>query len=343
MDTKSYQSNKIIMKLALDYYPFLKFYHSGPKVFLNRLSNSMYKNKLCKITTPFLPFFDIGLYSVYEKNFFKKKYVLRVDGIYFDKNNTFGNTKNLNKKIFNSIDNSSGVIFISEFSKQMVESFHGKINKPNTIIHNSVPLNLFKNKGHNFRNKLGLNNSHRILITSAHWRRHKRLEETIKLIDILNKDKELYKLIVLGDKKRSIDNNSNIFYVGEIKPDELSPWYRTADVYIHLAWLEPCGNTQIEAMASGLPVICCNNGGIGETVKKANGGIVVNCDELFLPKLVDYYNPPEPNYIELKNAVEEIFENLPKYRRSIDYNYLNVDNAAKLYFQFIKNVHEKNN
>lgn len=332
------------MNLAIDYYPFLKFYHSGPKVFLNRLSKSIYKNNLCKITTPFLPFFDIGLYSVYKKNFFKKKYVLRVDGIYFDKNNTFGNTESLNKKIFNSIDDSSGVIFISEFSKKMVESFHGRIKKPNIIIHNKVPLNLFRNTGHNFRNILGFDNDKRILITSAHWRRHKRLDETIKLVNILNKDKDQYKLLVLGDNKKKNNDNPNIYYIGEVKPDDLSPWYRTADIYIHLAWIEPCGNTQIEAMASGLPVVCCNNGGIGETVKKANGGIVANCDKIFTHSLIDYYNPPEPNYMILKKAIEKIFNNLSNYKESINYDYLNIDNAAKQYVQFIKNInYEKNN
>ena len=51
--------------------------------------------------------------------------------------------------------------------------------------------------------------------------------------------------------------------------------HRTADIYVHLAWIEPCGNTQIEAMACGLPVVCCNNGGIGETIKNSSGGIEV--------------------------------------------------------------------
>ena len=33
--------------------------------------------------------------------------------------------------------------------------------------------------------------------------------------------------------------------------NSLSKWYRSADIYLHLAWIEPCGNTQIEAMAQG--------------------------------------------------------------------------------------------
>lgn len=342
MDRKFYKSNKIVMKLAVDYYPFLKFYHSGPKVFLNRLVNSIKKNQLCKIHSPFLPFFDIGLYSVYKKNLFNKKYVLRVDGIYFDAQNTFGNTNTLNKKIFDSIDDSSGVIFISEFSKIMVEAFHGRINKPYSIIHNKVPLNLFKPNGHNFRSKLGLKKSDKVLITSAHWRRHKRLKETIELTNLLNQYNDKYKLIILGGKKIKNDN-PNIFFVGEVTPNQLSPWYRTADIYIHLAWIEPCGNTQIEAMASGLPVICCNNGGIGETVKSANGGIISECDTVFYPQLIDYYNPPKPNFNKLIEAIKEIYDNYDKYKNLIDYKCLNIDLAAYQYHSFINKIYNEKN
>ena len=92
----------------------------------------------------------------------------------------------------------------------------------------------------------------------------------------------------MGGEKKNF-NNQNIISIGEVSPNSLSKWYRTADIYLHLAWIEPCGNTQIEAMASGVPVICCNNGGIGETVNEASGGIVVDADMPFQMELIDYY------------------------------------------------------
>lgn len=329
------------MNLAIDYYPFLKFYHSGPKVFLNRLKDSLIKQNLCNISSPFLPFHDIALFSVNEKNLFKKDYIIRVDGIYFDSKNTQGDTFNLNKKIFDSIERSKGIIYISEFSRRMVHQFYKKPNVPETVIHNKVPLNIFKPTGDNFRFDLGIKESDRILITSAHWRRHKRLKETIELLKILNyQGNYTYKLIVLGGEKKE-NINENIFFIGEIKPHLLSKWYRTGDVYVHLAWIEPCGNTQIEAMASGLPVVCCNNGGIGETVKHANAGVVVDCDQKFEMKYIDYYNPPKPNYIKLVTAINNIFNNLKKYKNEINYNYLDIDFGARLYYEFIRDIYNE--
>jgi len=296
---------------------------------------------LCEVRSTFLPFFDIALYSVYEKNFFNKKYILRVDGIYFDSKNTAGNTNELNNKIFDSIQKSIGVIYISNFSKMMVHKFFGKLSIPETVIHNKVPLDIFNKHGENFREKLGFKKNDRVLITSAHWRRHKRLEETISLVKYLNEvDKYNYKLIILGNNKDRKQSDKNIYFAGEIKPYNLGNWYRTADIYIHLAWIEPCGNTQIEAMACGLPVICCNNGGIGETIIEANGGIVVNTDPNYEMNYIDYYNPPIPNFKELHKSINKIFKELNYFKKNINLKTLDIDYGAELYTSFIKDVYK---
>tara|TARA_Y100000768_G_scaffold292087_1_gene226033 strand:- start:841 stop:1842 length:1002 start_codon:yes stop_codon:yes gene_type:complete len=332
------------MKLAIDYYPLLKYYHAGPKVFLNRLKDSIIKQNLCNVKTPFLPFFDIALFSVYKKNFYKKNYVIRVDGIYFDNKNVAGETKILNDQIIDSIKKSVGIIYISDFSKKMVHNFFGNFNLPEIVIHNKVPLQTFNPEGDNYFKKLGFKDNDRVLITSAHWRRHKRLKETIKLIRILNKQSKFkYKLIVLGKNNDPNNNDKNIYYAGEIKPMDLPKWYRTAHVYVHLAWIEPCGNTQVEAMACGLPVICCNNGGIGETVIEANGGIVVNSDPIYNMNYIDYYNPPEPNYEELINSINKIFDQYPSFKKNIKSEILDIDYGARSYVNFIKNVSFKKN
>ena len=50
-------------------------------------------------------------------------------------------------------------------------------------------------------------------------------------------------------------------------------------------------------------IICCNNGGIRETVRKANGGKVLETDKKFNFEKLDYYNPPAPNYDLLKKKL----------------------------------------
>ncbi len=307
------------MILGVENYFFSRLSRKGPYIFLDRLINSIKKQQLCNLTSILDPRSDCNLYLIEKKKELikKKNFFLRVDGLYLDKFEKKFKTDQLNSKIFKSIDKASGLIFISDYSKKIVERMYKKITIPNIIIHNAVDTDEFSNQGNNFRKKLGFSNDDRIIVISASWRRHKRLKESIELLNILNNEKKpyKYKLLILGhtDEKKIISNN--IVYTGHIPHYKLPYYYRSADVYLHLAWIEPCGNTQIEAMSCGLPVVCCNNGGIGETVLKANGGKVLDTDEKFNFEKIDYYNPPAPNYNILKKEINDIFDNLSLYKK----------------------------
>ena len=145
-------------------------------------------------------------------------------------------------------------------------------------------------------------------------------------------------MIILGksDLFKNFQNNKQIIFAGEIKPSNLAAWYRTADVYIHLAWIEPAGNTQNEAIGCGLPVICSNNGGLKDTVIRSNAGLVSFTDENYNFSYVDYYNPPEPNYLNLIQDVNNVFENLESYKSKIKFNEIDINLVAKKYEKFIK-------
>ena len=77
-------------------------------------------------------------------------------------------------------------------------------------------------------------------------------------------------------------------------------------------------------MACGLPVVCCNNGGIGETVINSSGGIVADTDIEYQYDIIDYYNPPKPDYNKLIEVIDKIYINYQKYKNNINYNYLSL-------------------
>ncbi len=139
----------------------------------------------------------------------------------------------------------------------------------------------------------------------------------------------------------SVDHEK-VHYVGEVKAQDLPEWYRAGDVYMHLAWLENCGNTQMESMACGLPVLCTNQGGIGETVKKADGGIVSKADEPFEFMAVDLYDPPRPDYQVVLQDLKALFDNLDDYKKRIKYEEVGIDKAAREYCQFLYEIYHKN-
>jgi glycosyltransferase involved in cell wall biosynthesis len=324
-----------MIKIALDSYPFIFKKEIGPTIFLKRLSKKLISFD-CKLVTKYNYNYDVALFLIKNKSIYKKPYVLRIGGIYFDKNNTISNTEKENNEIFKSIENSTGVVFISEFTKKLVLKFYPNFNKPNLVINNSVPLEIFRPEGSNKRSELGINKNDFVIVVSASWRRHKRLHEVIKFFSLIKKKISNVKLLVLGENTDVKSENQSIFFAGKIKPEMLPDWYRTGNLYMHIAWIEQNANTQVEAIACGLPSICSNNGGNRETLEKCNAGIISETDEYYKFDKIDFYNPPEPNYDNLIKDFLKIYNNYEYFKSKIKFKEIDLNYAAKRYFDFLK-------
>lgn len=315
--------------------------NDGPKTFMRRLKAAIRRQGCAEVRSAWRPTYDIGLFKSSRKVSFSKPYVLRVDGIYYDLKETLGSNDRLNAPIFRSIERASGIVFISDFSRQLVFRFYGALDKPYTVIHNAVDTRVFRPDGPNLRGKLGIGARERVLVTAAHWRGWKRLRDIVELFLRVEAERpEPMRLLVLGRDPDHRVAHDRIHYIGEIRPSRLADWYRTADVYVHLAWLEACGNTQVEAMACGLPVLCTNLGGIGETVRKADGGIVSRADAPFDLEPVDLYDPPRPDADVLFEDLNRLLDDLEGFKSRIRTETLSVDRAAQAYCDFLAGVVE---
>ena len=101
--------------------------------------------------------------------------------------------------------------------------------------------------------------------------------------------------------------------------------------------MDHCPNTVVEAIANGLPVLCSNQGGTREIVEGASAGIVSECDtEVDLFKL-NLYEPPEPDWDQLIQSAQHLFDNYEEYCQRINRNLVDIDAVAKKYVNFIKN------
>lgn len=328
------------LTIGFEGYPLTSPKNLGPDVFMRRLGESIMSQNLATLAGVKHPSYDVGLFKVTAKNDFSRPFVLRNGGIYFDSQNTVGDSDALNAPIFESIERAAGMVFISDFARQLVEAFHRPLTIPYTVIHNAVNISRFHPDGEHYRSKLRIAPDDVVIVTAAKWRRWKRLRETTTFFKKLQAEfsKKRYKLLVLGEHPDYVVDDEDIIYVGEIPAEELPAWYRTGNVYLHLATLEICGNTQMEAIACGLPVLCTNNGGIGETVRAANAGIVSGADQAFRFEKVAHYDPPAPDYERLLADMRTLIENYRFYQEHINYDAVSIDLAAQQYVDFIKEV-----
>lgn len=177
--------------------------------------------------------------------------ILRIDGIYYDKERI-----GKNKEIVKSAKSHDHVIFQSSFSRENFE----KINNTrvaSTVIFNGAYRNAFKKESSN----------NFLIGCSAKWRVNKRLEglvESIRLArQISNKD---IKLKVIGDPDFSLP--SFCFSTGHIDNRMVQKELSECGFFAHICHIESCPNSVVEALLVGLPVICNNIGGTPEIVNK---------------------------------------------------------------------------
>ena len=92
----------------------------------------------------------------------------------------------------------------------------------------------------------------------------KNLPRLIKAFEIICRDWDRARLLVVGDgpdrgKLESLVTqmglNSKVFFTGVIPFHELPPYYKAGDIFVTPSSTETFGLTVVEAMASGLPVV----------------------------------------------------------------------------------------
>ena len=312
----------------------------GPSIFMKRLRESIYKQRLAKVSFFINPFNDIDIFSNLARDIYGKPYIFRVDGICFDKKEIDKANNLKNKPIFDGIDRAAGIVFQSRFDYKLVTKFYGKIDKPYEIINNGVDINIFSPEGSNKRKDLSIADNDLVFITSAKWRAHKRLQDAIELFIEYEKNSDrTCHLLILG-RDANFENVAypHIYHVGFVQPGELPAWYRTGNIFLFLSWLDHCPNTVIEALACGLPVVCTNQGGTKELVELTNGGIAAEADREFNFEPVELYNPPKPDYQRILDAINRIITKYDNYVMGMDKSKINIDYVAINYYNFIERV-----
>lgn len=171
--------------------------------------------------------------------------------------------------IFFSLNNSNSITSVSESLKN--DTFNTfKINKEIHVIPNFIKIEEYEKIQFKCHRKQFANDDEKILIHISNFRKVKRVEDVLRVFDIVRKQVAC-KLILVGDGPerpaidklcRELDTCNGIISVGKIaNPREI---LSIADVFILPSETESFGLSALEAMASKVPVVSTNTGGIPE-------------------------------------------------------------------------------
>lgn len=293
---------------------------TGPNSFARRLVERLIEknHEICESKD----FYDVYLafINAIDNPRDNSRLVQRLDGIWMKPEDYIEK----NKFIKLTYERADHIIWQSEFDRDMTVFHWGQ--KTGTVINNGIDL-----RSVDVTNRDLIDLRHRfdrIFVCAANWRRHKRLKENIELfLDFQNKFSNLKcTLLVLGSNPDYQVKSNNIFYTGSLPHEVCLQIYAIANAMFHLAYLDHCPNTVVEAISQNCPVVCASSGGTHEIVR--NNGIVIDELKKFNFELHDYTNPP---MIDLtKDSIYEKIESI-SHRRKLERDYLDIGNVTDRY------------
>ncbi len=180
-----------------------------------------------------------------------------------------------------SINHSDGITSVSESLKRDTLLYFDT-KKHIEVIPNFIDFSRFKKTNKEHFKKAIAPNGEKILMHVSNFRKVKRVEDVVKMFDIVYK-KINAKLILVGDGPermavemlcRNLGNCDHVRFVG--KQEAIEDLLAIADVFVLPSESESFGLAALEAMACEVPVISSNAGGISEVNLQGITGYLSN-------------------------------------------------------------------
>lgn len=203
----------------------------------------------------------------------------------------FGKTKT--KELLDGI---TGVISVSSSNKKRLLDNDIVNEDLIEVFPNGINKNIFYKKDKKeMRTKLGFSDSDFIVAFVGRFIKEKGIS---RLCDALKRiDNDNIKAIFIGSGSIKPDYN-NIIFCGNLEHNLIPDYLSASDIFVLPTSAEGCSNAIIEALACGLPVISSNKSFNDEIL---NDNCSIRIDEM--------------NIDEIKNAIEELYNNQKKRDR----------------------------
>lgn len=256
-------------------------------------------------------------------------------------NDYLNSSSKLGSKVYSKYDK---ILTVSNYIGNRVKTIANQNNKVKTL-YNGIDTNRFKQKisedeRRKIRSKYKINENDFVFLYTGRIIPQKGVKEMIQAFNNVNKKNKNIKLLIVGSssfrngkknkyikklEKLVKKNNENIIFTGYVDYDEINKIYKSCEVQIVPSlWGEALAITVIEGMASGIPQIVNNIGGIPEMLKKDTA---LFCDEK------NFINSLEKNILELINNKEKFLQ-----LKNINIENANKFDKKEFYNNYIKDI-----
>lgn len=176
-----------------------------------------------------------------------------------------------------SINHSNGITTVSDSLRKETYEFFS-IKKEIEVIYNFIDINRFNKLDKSHFRKIVAEDGEKVLIHVSNFRKVKRVEDVIRMFEILNK-KIPSKLLLVGDGPQRVEAEElcrtiglcdHVKFLG--KQEAVEELFAVSDLFVLPSASESFGLAALEAMACGVPVVSSNTGGLPELIQNGHNG-----------------------------------------------------------------------
>jgi len=203
----------------------------------------------------------------------------------------------LEKRIFENGE-CKKIIAISEMVKRDILKHYQLPEDRVKVVYNGVDLHRFnpsnrKSFRGELRQQLRISDEEVMILFVGSGFERKGLEYLIKSVQYMKQKNWRLVLVGKGKWKRYLDfaSKENREKITHLEPiDEIEKLYAAADFFVLPSIYEPFGNANLEALASGLPIITSCNCGVAEIITPQKEGIILEdpSDSKAIADAIDY-------------------------------------------------------
>lgn len=231
-----------------------------------------------------------------------------------------------------------------------------QIERQINIIPTGIDIERFKKDNYDKKDLLLLRKKYNIskndfvlLLVSRISEEQKNINFLLKQQEKINKHHKDIKLLVVGDGpdlnkfKQEYKNNKNIIFTGMIPWDEVSKYYQIGNIFVTASKTETQGLTVIEAISSGLPVVCMEDDSFKLAIINEYNGLFFNDEEEYLKNILYLYENRKKYTNMSKQAINssEQFSSEMYGKKILEVYNRAIENRKNNIYTKIKNVFRK--
>jgi N-acetyl-alpha-D-glucosaminyl L-malate synthase BshA len=185
-----------------------------------------------------------------------------------------------------SIEKSDRITAVSQYLKEETCRAFGCDGPDIDVIHNFIDPDVYNREKYPSLLKKQFGQSKPILMHLSNFRTVKRVRDVVRIFAEVNREIPSV-LVMIGDgpdrpaaeeEARMLGVTDSVSFLGKL--DRIAPLLAAADLFLLPSQSESFGLSALEALASGVPVIGTNAGGLPEVVRNGETGVLCRVGDI---------------------------------------------------------------